>query len=318
MKKLLIFLLVIFVKSLFAQEPDTLKPWNIFGLGSLTINQASFTNWSQGGENSFSGTALMKFYANYKKNSFSIDNNINLKYGVTKNSSESLKKNEDLIEINSQFNHRHNSKWGFSGLINLRTQFDKGYKYPDDSTVISNFFAPAYLTISPGALYKPVKYFSILVSPVTSKTVFVLDQELADLGAFGVDPAEYDTVTNKKIKDGKNVNAKFGAFIELYFLKEILKNVKFESKLNLFYNYLKDNNIPDNAIPLDFNWENFFVFKVNNWLSANLFVHFAYMPGDVFIERTGIDDKKLKVSPNEKLQINQTFGIGLLYNFKNH
>ncbi|MCF8364645.1 MAG: DUF3078 domain-containing protein [Bacteroidales bacterium] len=316
MKRTIFLLTIFFTASAFAQNAaDTTKPWKTSGLMSLTMNQASFSNWSSGGENSVSGTALLKFYADYTKGNFSINNNANFKYGMVKNESESLKKNEDLLELNSQFNQKLSEHWSASGIINLSTQFAKGYNYPDDTTVISTFMSPGYLTIAPGMLYKPVDYFSILLSPATVKGTFVMDQELADLGAFGVDAA--DTLPDGSLVEGtgKNSLVRVGAFVELYFKKALKPDLTFESKLNMFYNYLSDNNIPDNAIPLDFNWQSFFNYSINKWFSANLFVHLAYMPGDVFIERTGIDGNELKVTPNDKLQIKESFGIGLAYNF---
>lgn len=300
----------------YSQKADTAKPWKISGLTSLTFNQISFENWSAGGENSISGTALMKFYADYKKEKFSVNNNVNLRYGIVKNESyDKARKNEDLIEINSQWNYELTKHWSASALINLTTQFTDGYNYPDDSTVVSKFFAPAYLTVAPGILYKPTEYFNILVTPVTMRGIFVLDQDLADLGAYGVDRA--DTTATGQIVEGSGQNAKIkvGAFMEMYFKKEIKTDLVFESKLNLFYNYLEDNSIPDDATPIDFNWQNFVNYSINKWFSANFFIHLAYMPGDVFIERTGIDGKKIEVIPNDKLQIKQTLGIGLAYNF---
>nr|NQU91564.1 DUF3078 domain-containing protein [Bacteroidota bacterium] len=316
MKKVFLLFFFFSAVTLMAQDAaDTTKPWKVSGLTSLTMNQASFSNWSAGGENSISASALLKFYADYTKGNFSINNSANFKYGMIKNESESFKKNEDLIELNSQFNHKFSRNWSASGLISLNTQFTNGYNYPDDSTVISTFFAPAYLTIAPGLLYKPVEYFSILMSPVTMRGIFVMDQDLADIGAFGVNPADTLADGSRDKGTGKNSKIKVGAFVEFYFKKELKKDLAFESKLNLFYNYLKDDNIPDGTMPLDFNWQNFFNYSINKWFSANLFVHLAYMPGDVFIERTGIDGKDLKVSPNDKMQIKQTFGLGLAYNF---
>jgi len=317
MKKSLLLIMLFISGVVFAQNPaDTTKPWKFSGLGSLTLNQASFNNWSAGGENSLSGTALLKLYADYTKGKFSINNNANFKYGILSNDTYNNPiKNEDLIELNSQFNYKTSKHWSMSGLINLTTQFANGYNYPDDSTVISKFFAPAYLTVAPGMLYKPVDYFSILMTPITLKGVFVMDQDLADLGAFGVDKA--DTLTDGSIDKGtgKKVKMKVGAFVEFYFKKEIKTDMTLESKMNLFYNYLEDKNIADGTLKLDFQWQTFVNYSINKWFSANFFVHFAYMPGDVFIERTGIDGKTIKVSPNDKLQIKQTFGLGLTYNF---
>jgi hypothetical protein len=144
----------------------------------------------------------------------------------------------------------------------------------------------------------------------------VLDQGLADVGAYGVNAAEYDTIDGirTKISDGENAKIKLGGFVEFYFKKELKTDLSLESRLNLFYNYLQDNNIPDGKMPLDFNWQTFVNYKITDWLSTNIFVHMVYMPGDVFIDREVISGDKQPV-PNEKMQILQTFGIGLAYNF---
>ncbi|MBI9036989.1 MAG: DUF3078 domain-containing protein [Bacteroidales bacterium] len=317
MKRSLLLITLLISGVIYAQNAaDLPKLWKFKGIGSLTLNQANFTNWSAGGENSLSGTALLKLYADYTKENFSINNNANFKYGILSNDLyDKPIKNEDLIELNSQFNYKISKQWSVSGLINLTTQFTNGYNYPDDSTIISKFFAPAYLTVAPGMLYKPAEYFSILMTPITLRNIFVLDQELADLGAFGVDKA--DTLTDGSIDKGtgKKTKLKLGAFVEFYFKDEIRTDMTFESKMNFFYNYLDDKNIYNGKLKLDFQWQTFINYSINNWLAANFFVHFAYMPGDVFIERTGVDGKKFSVKPNDKMQIKQTFGIGLSYNF---
>lgn len=316
-----VFFMIVLMAGIGAFAQDTtqpVNPWKTSGITSLTLNQASFSNWSAGGENSIATTALFKFFADYTKDNFSVNNSLNLRYGMVKNESDPLRKSEDLIELNSQVNQQFSEHWSASGLVNFTTQFADGYNYPDDSTIVSKFMSPAYLTIAPGILYKPVDYFSILFSPASMKAIFVMDQELADLGAYGVNPAEFDEQGNKTA-DGENSKVKLGAFAEFYFKKDLKTDLSFESKLNFFYNYLPDDNIPDGTMPLDVNWQNFLNYKLNKWFSANLFVHLAYMPGDVRIETvppvTGIGGNKIEVTPNDKLQVKQTFGIGFAYNF---
>ncbi len=314
MKKSLLLILLFATFTAFAQnDADTTKPWKTSGLISLTINQASFSNWSPGGENSISGTGLFKYFADYTKGDFSINNSVNLKYGILKSESESLKKSEDLIELNSQFNQKFSKYWSGSALLNFTSQFANGYNYPDDKTVISTFMAPGYLTIAPGLTYKPADYFSILISPATMKTVFVFDQDLADIGAFGVDKA--DTLTTGGIDKGtgKNSKVKVGAFVEFYFKKDLKTDLSLESKLNVFYNYLSDNNLPDNTAPIDLNWQTFVNYKISKLFSANLFVNLVYKPTDVIISNN--EAGETVSTPNDKMQVNQTFGIGLAYNF---
>lgn len=316
-KSFILFAVLIAFTVVSAQNADTTSKWKRSGLLSLTFNQTSFSNWTAGGENSYAFTAVGKYFADYTSGNFSINNSINLKYGIVKNESyENLRKNEDLIELISQFNQKFSKNWSASGQINFTSQFANGYNYPDDETVVSKFLAPGYLNIAPGLLYKPVDFFSILISPATMRTVFVNDQGLADVGAYGVDPAEYEISDGDttKIADGKKSKVKLGGFVEFYFKKDLFTNVNLESRLNLFYNYLEDNSIPDDSMPLDMNWQTFVNLKVNEWLSANVFVHLAYMPGDVFIDSEVLSGK-VTPEPNDKLQVMQTFGIGLAYNF---
>jgi hypothetical protein len=309
---LLFFVAVTFAAFSFAQDADTLKPWKIYGLGSLSINQASFSNWSAGGDNSFSGTALLKLYSDYAKDKSTWNTVLNMKYGMIKSGDGPVEKNDDLIELISQYNYEIAKKWRASAQLNFTTQFAEGYENPGDDFAVSKFMAPGYLTFTPGVTYQPVEYFSILMSPVTPKAVFVLDQDLANLGAYGVDGAVYDTA-GLMIEEGKTSKFKFGAFVEFYFKKELKTDLSLESRLNAFYNYLQDESIPENAVPVDVNWQTFFNYTLNKWMSVSLFLHLAYQPGDVIIttDAAGVST----ATPNDKLQVQETLGIGLTYNF---
>jgi hypothetical protein len=318
MKRTIVFLMIFAALNVFSQDAEEPSgPWKTSGLISLSLNQASYSNWTAGGENSIAFSAVGKYFADYTKNNFSINNALTLKYGVLKNESfDKARKNEDQIELISRFNQKFSEHWSISGQANFTTQFANGYNYPDDSTVVSKFLAPGYLTVAPGLMYKPVDYFSILFTPITMRGIFVSDQGLADAGAYGVNAAEYDTTggQRKKIKDGEQVKIKMGAFAEFYFKKEIKPDLNLESRLNFFYNYLKDNNILVGKLPLDINWQTFLNYKLNKWFSTNFYAQLAYMPGDVFIDRTVLTGET-KPLPNDKIQLFQTFGIGLAYNF---
>jgi hypothetical protein len=318
MKKTILFFLLFAAVSAYAQDAEEpAGPWKTSGLISLTFNQSSFSNWTAGGENSVAFTAVGKYFADYTKNNFSVNNALTLKYGILKNESfDNPRKNEDQIELISRFNHKFSNHWSASGQINFTSQFANGYNYPDDSTVVSKFMAPGYLTIAPGLVYKPVDYFSILITPITMRGIFVADQQLADAGAYGVDAAVYDTTGGQRVKveDGKQMKIKLGAFAEFYIKKDLKTDLSLESRLNFFYNYLQDNNIPDGKMPLDVNWQTFINYKLNKFFSTNLYVQLAYMPGDVFIDRKVLVDND-PPAPNDKVQLFQTFGFGLAFNF---
>jgi hypothetical protein len=85
--------------------------------------------------------------------------------------------------------------------------------------------------------------------------------------------ALFDTLGNK-IRDGSNFRPEFGAFMEAKFRKEVVKNVKAQSRLNLFNNYT-DSNI-SNRKNIDVTIENSIYMKVNEYIAANLFIQMIY------------------------------------------
>ena len=81
MKKFL-FLFLFFPFALFAQEQaDSISYWKRSGLISANFTQVSLTNWAAGGQSSMSGVFMLNYLANYKKDSLSWDNYIDLRYG---------------------------------------------------------------------------------------------------------------------------------------------------------------------------------------------------------------------------------------------
>ena len=50
-----------------AIKTDTVKPWYVDGMASLVFNQAAFSNWSAGGQNSLGLATFLNLIANYKK-----------------------------------------------------------------------------------------------------------------------------------------------------------------------------------------------------------------------------------------------------------
>ena len=293
---------------------DTVKYWKYDGIMGLNFNQVALSNWTAGGLGSVSFTVLGKFTANHHKDRFSWNNNLNLLYGMIQNEGDKLKKSEDIIDLTSVAGYDITKKWAFTGYINFRTQFTEGFGKDNDTLRISKFMAPAYLTLSPAFRYKPVEWFSLYLSPLTAKFTFVLDQDLANPGAFGVEPGVYDTLTDQWIKEGKNSILYLGPFLEAYLKKEVSKGLTYESKLNILYTFLNRDNLE--PLDMDVSWENFLNYKVNNWLSASFFLHTVYYPGQPVISFEAFPGAvRVTATPNRKIQIKETFGIGLTYTF---
>ena len=316
MKKITILFCICFISTLsFAQTPDTTKPvksWKKGGLIGLNFTQSSFTNWAAGGENAFSATALTNLFANYKKNNWTWDNNLDMAYGLLQSGTSKPRKNEDKIDLTSKLGrYAFYDHWYYTALVNFKSQFDKGYNLPDDSNVVSHFMAPAYLIASIGLDYKTKdNSFSAYISPVTSKTVIVNDQKLADAGAYGVDAAQYDSVAGvyTLVKNGNMINSQFGGYVKIAFKKDIMKNVNLATKLELFSDYLKN---PQN---IQVNWEMLISMKVNKLINASISTNMIYdhnIPVPVVREINGV--KVPGTGP--RLQFKEVLAIGISYKF---
>lgn len=287
------------------------KGWAFSGFFQQNLNQVSFTNWAAGGENSFSTTTRARVNANYKHERITWENYLDVSYGIVKIENTPMRKNTDQIDLFSKAGRSINENLSYSAILNFQSQFDKGYKYPNDSVVVSRFMAPAYVTVALGIDYKPLEYLSFFLSPATGKFTFVTNQELADQGAFGVDPAEFDEQGNK-IKDGRNVNPEFGALLRIEFEKEVLTNVKVNSRIVLFNNYT-DSDV-SNRKNTDVDWLTSINMPINEYITANIGFQLLY-DHDIKMPKTITQNGEEVEIMRPTTQFRQQFGLGLVYNF---
>lgn len=275
--------------------------WKKGGSASLLFNQIAFSNWAKGGENSVTASSFLNLHANYTTEMIVWENSLQLGYGFQYSDEYDFRKTEDKIDLSSKAGYKiANPNIYAAFLVNFNTQFDDGYNYPDDSTLVSTFMAPAYLKISLGIDYKPKDYLSFYISPATGQLVFVNNQQLADKGAFGVEP-------------GDKLDVQFGAYFRAKIEKDIAENVNLNSKLELFNNYTDDRE--DNRANIDVDWQTSLAMKINSYLSANIFVHVIYdhdIPVPIY---ETIDGVETKVASGPRTQVKEVFGIGFSYIF---
>ncbi|MBK6936198.1 MAG: DUF3078 domain-containing protein [Chitinophagaceae bacterium] len=202
------------------------KKWKKGGIYGINISQGTLNNWAAGGDNfSLSVNSLLSLYAFYTKNKHSWDNTFDFNLGYVNTTSLGSRKNDDRFDLLSKYGYALNPKLNLAGLFNMRSQFFKGYTFPNSvKTFSSTFMAPGYLLLSAGLDYKPAKNLSIFFSPATARWVIVKDPELSAKGAYGVDP-------------GKKSNLEFGAFATVNYMKEFNKFITYKSRLDLFSNY---------------------------------------------------------------------------------
>lgn len=249
--------------------------WQLGGVVNLNFSQVHLVNWAGGGQNSISTRGLVSLFANYSNKKMSWDNSLDLTYGIVKQGnarSTPWFKNDDRIEMNSKFGHLASKKWYYSGLLNFRTQFTKGYNAVGDTVYISRFMAPGYSIVALGMDYKPSKNFSMFISPITSKITFVLDDYLSSISAFGVD-------------SGQVFRSEIGGYFKLGLTKQKplkMEGVTFKTNVTLFTNY-KDH--PEN---IDVTWETLTDIKLNKYLTMNISTYLIY-DNDIKIGRYNDD-----------------------------
>ncbi|NLA23658.1 MAG: DUF3078 domain-containing protein, partial [Bacteroidales bacterium] len=251
---------------------DTSKGWTTGGMVNINLAQSSFSNWAAGGQNSLGVNGLITAFANYRVGSSTWDNMLDVGYGVLQQGKGTgFIKTDDKIDFSSKFGRKASKEWYYAAMLNFKTQMTKGYNYPDDVNVISRLFAPAYLIGAVGMDYKPSPVLTAFISPFTAKTTFVLDDDLANAGAFGVIPAEFDEL-GVMVVPGQKVRSELGGYVRIVFNKTFFKDksVSLLSKLDLFSNYLHK---PQN---IDVNWENIISFKINKYISATITTQLIY------------------------------------------
>ncbi len=295
-RKLLVIVIVSGISSMtMAQDTNTVTKdtlWRTAGAFGFKFNQVALTNWAAGGQNSLAWNTTFDFTANYAKDKWKWDNLVHLGYGISKQGDDPLNKTDDQILLNTNIGYKLKKAWYATLSANFRTQFVNGYDLPDDS-VISTFMAPGYLVAGLGIEYKPNDNFVFSISPVSNKTTFVMDDLLSAQGAYGVDSAA-------------NVRAEFGAFLSLFYKKEIVKNVTFTTLYTMFGNY-------EDLAVWDVNWDLILDFKINEFLEANLTTNLIY-DQDIAIPVDNTGDG-IKESVGPRVQFRQALGVGLTAKF---
>ena len=301
-KLLLIVIVAFFASTVIAQQPDTVKYWKVGGDISLTFSQISLTNWAAGGKSSYSGIALFNFTAKYAKNKSIWDTYFATAYGIQKTGDNHADKTEDKIDLSSTYGYQlsKNKKWYASLTMSFITQYYKGHDPKYDTLLISDFLAPGYLIVGAGFTFKPVDYFQVTYSPISYRLTVVNNQELANKGVYGLDPAERD-IHGNVIKNANKTRHEIGQSFKLIFQKEIVKNVNFSTHLELFSNFI------DNPQNIDVRWDVLIDMKINNFLTATLTTNLIY-DDDIDVR-----DKDGNVGP--RTQFKETLGIGLIYRF---
>lgn len=293
------------------KEDTTVSGWKRGGFFSLSFNQVALVNWAAGGESALSATAIGNYFWKYRKADFYFESVLDGGIGMINTSSQSWRKNDDKLELNAKFGRKAKGKFYYAGLLNFRTQFAPGFNFPNDSTLISDFMSPGFLSLALGMDYKPNEWFSMFISPATGRATFVFNQTLANDGQFGVTAAVRDAA-GTVITPGENIRLEFGAYLRARLQKDVAKNVSVISNLQLFNNYTDP--IAEQRGNIDVNWETIVLIKANKWLTTSLFTNLIY-DHDVKVPVTRVVNGTTITGTGPRTQFKEAFGLGLSFKF---
>lgn len=273
-------------------KPDTTSNWKKRFMFNVSFNQASFSsNWKAGGINSVGLNGALNYKANYAKDKITWDNEIDFLYGFVNNSGQGFRKTLDRMFFDTKVGYKISDKWDLFTSLNFLSQFTKGYRYNDDDTqdLISDIFAPAFITSAWGLQYQPAPYFKVRIAPFAPRVTILSDNN----GRFdAVDPAApYGVLL------GESTRFEWLAFqATADFDKDIAKNLNLKWRYMLYANYetLEGKTI-DHRLDL------MLTAQVNRFISVGL--------GAIMIYDFDQDDE---------VQLSQNFNFGFRYTFQNY
>lgn len=304
--------------------------WTKGGLLNIGLTQGLLENWAAGGERKslalngqFNG-----FVAKVKANTV-LESTLDLYYGLNYVESNAFKprKIDDRIDFSVRYGLQPKN-WTvsknkikrniyFTGLFRFQSQFSKGFDYAKpgwENAPISEFMSPGYFTLALGTEFRPSDNFSIFFSPLASKLTVVKSNYTLFGTAFGVEK-------------GKTTRLELGAYVSTRYKTNLGKNILYNTRLDLYSNYLaKNTRMPagyirkDNPGNIDVLWDNFFAIKISKFIGAGLGFTIVYdndQPGK-YTRSSGLKypDGTLvmdKYGPLGWTQLKQVFNLGFSY-----
>jgi hypothetical protein len=279
------------------QKYQAYTPWRLGGDGTIGFTQTYLENWKKGGQSALSLQLVLKGFANYSRhdNKLKWENSAEIRNGYIRPGGEGaeLQKNDDKFEITSRLGISAFKKWFYGVEFNYETQFFNGYRYPTSShpDPISAFMAPARTFFKVGLDYKPNNNFSLFLSPITAKNVFVKDTMKIDQTNFG-------------IQRGKRSFWEPGLNTDITYRKNITPDISYETKFKMFINYIQPWG------NLDINWENLVVMRLTDHINMRMLVHMIYDENVLF---PVYDANEVKIDEKPKLQLREFISIGFSY-----
>ena len=224
MKKTILILLIV-VSPFVAKSTDTTKVFSRNAIYSVSGAFTELDNWNAGGENSSNISFLIRENWVKKGPSFTTVHLLEGNYGLSRQAG-TLTKNADRLEFTTTLTGSPKvTEWNLSSQFNVKTQLAPGYAKGDTTLIpVSNFGAPIYGQFSFGVGNNSFDHWQLFLSPMAGKSTTVLDADLRDKAAFGVEA-------------GATWRLEAGAKITLNYNQQFSDAFSITGKSDIFYNY---------------------------------------------------------------------------------
>jgi len=261
----------------FAQTDSVkLYEWTPSLVAGLNISQISFSNWSQGGDNSITWTLLGTGGLKYYSIDWKFRNNLKIAYGRTKLGDQDYRTNDNEFYLESVISK--NINWAIDPYFSntIRTAVAAGYSYDSIPPVeIANFFDPGYITQSIGFTYDDAKGFNTRVGVAVQEVFTNAHSQYSD------DEDTPNEIEKFKLETGVEsvTNAEY----------TLAENLLLKSSLRLFSRF-------ESFDVWDVRWDNVLAAKITDYLNVNFTVLVIY-------------EKQQSL----KTQVKQTLQLGFIY-----
>ncbi len=208
-------------------------------------------NWYQGGNSNIAILGILTGQLNYdNKKNIQWENNAEWHIGfnsVAGDTLRALSTNDDVVKINSKLGVKAGGNFFYSGSVDFSTQLFNSYNGINSTVMKTSFLTPVRLNIGVGLDYKYKKIFSLMLSPVAYKYIYVSDNVKVNPNLFGIEA-------------GKNHLGEIGSSLKSTLSYPLTPEIQLDSNFSFYTNYQK----------VEIDWEMVCNLTINRFLSTRI------------------------------------------------
>ena len=268
-------------------KPERLGPWQYKATALAQFSENVISgNWYQGGNSNVAILGILTGQLNYDdKKKIQWDNSAEWHMGfnsVAGDTLHSLSTNDDVLKATSKLGIKASGNFYYSASVDFSTQFFNSYNGVNSNVLKTSFLTPIRLNVGFGLDYKYKKIFSLMVSPISFKYIYMSDNAHVDPNLFG-------------IKAGENSLSEVGSSLTSTLSYAVSHEIQLDSKLAFYTNY--------QSVQVD--WEMVCNLTINRFLSTRISINPRF-------DNTVIQTDGSKA----KIQFKQFLSVGFSHKFQ--